>query len=159
MSLIVTKINKTIKMPNATVLVKRSIFGFNFLLVTPSTTVKKSLPPSKAGIDPGEWLDVSLLFADGATFTEFANKLAWGSFTIGLHVINFGSGGSEKLISLACVPDGSGGPTPISGVYRGFNISVGGSFLGLLWGLGDGLIGGAVFAWLYNRLLPRSSKG
>ena len=53
----------------------------------------------------------------------------------------------------------SGGPTPISSVYRGFNISAGGSFLGLLWGLGDGLIGGAVFAWLYNRLLPRSSKG
>ena len=45
----------------------------------------------------------------------------------------------------------SGDPTWLSRVYRGYSISVGGSFIGLAWGLLDGLIGGAVLAWLYNR--------
>jgi len=43
-------------------------------------------------------------------------------------------------------------PTFIGMIYRGYNISFTGSLVGLLWGLADGLIGGAIFAWLYNRL-------
>ena len=43
-------------------------------------------------------------------------------------------------------------PTLIARVYRGYEISPLGSVVGLLWALPDGLIGGAVFAWLYNRL-------
>ncbi|NIP44589.1 MAG: hypothetical protein GWO41_04890 [candidate division Zixibacteria bacterium] len=38
----------------------------------------------------------------------------------------------------------------IGHVYRGYNISPLGSILGLIWGFFDGLIGGAIFAWLYN---------
>ena len=45
----------------------------------------------------------------------------------------------------------SGDPTWLSRVYRGYSISVGGSFIGLAWGLLDGLICGAALAWLYNR--------
>lgn len=45
----------------------------------------------------------------------------------------------------------SGDPTWLGQIYRGYSISVGGSFIGLVWGLVDGLIGGAVLAWLYNR--------
>ncbi len=49
--------------------------------------------------------------------------------------------------------DGSSGdPTLIGQVYRGFNISVPGAFIGLVWGLVDGFVGGLIFAWLYNRL-------
>lgn len=44
--------------------------------------------------------------------------------------------------------------TLIGRVYHGYSISLGGAFLGLLWGLVDGAIGGAIFAWLYNRFLP-----
>jgi len=44
----------------------------------------------------------------------------------------------------------SGDVTFIGMVYRGYNISIGGSFIGLVWGICDGLIGGALFAWLYN---------
>ena len=40
----------------------------------------------------------------------------------------------------------------IGRVYRGYNISFIGSLFGLLWGFFDGLIGGAIFAWLYNFL-------
>ena len=45
----------------------------------------------------------------------------------------------------------SGDPTWLGRIYRGYNISPVGSVIGLGWGLLDGLIGGAVVAWLYNR--------
>ena len=73
-----------------------------------------------------------------------------------------------KALSLACgilwgltvflvtwwviVLDGvTGDPTWLGQVYPGYNISPVGSAIGLGWGLIDGLIGGAVLAWLYNR--------
>jgi hypothetical protein len=52
----------------------------------------------------------------------------------------------------------TGAKTIIGTVYRGYNISALGSLLGLIWGFADGLIGGAIFAWLYNLLVPGSSK-
>ena len=39
-------------------------------------------------------------------------------------------------------------------IYRGYCFTTLGSVIGLGWGLIDGLIGGAVFAWLYNKLAP-----
>jgi len=45
----------------------------------------------------------------------------------------------------------SGNTTWLGQIYLGYNISPVGSVIGLLWGLVDGLIGGAVLAWLYNR--------
>jgi len=45
--------------------------------------------------------------------------------------------------------------TIIGQLYRGYNISPLGSFIGLAWGLIDGLIGGAIFAWLYNLIAGR----
>lgn len=48
--------------------------------------------------------------------------------------------------------------TWIGRVYRGFDISPVGSLVGLIWGLLDGAIGGAIFAWAYNRLLPHFSR-
>jgi hypothetical protein len=44
-----------------------------------------------------------------------------------------------------------GSPTWLGAVYVGYNVSALGSFIGLAWGFVDGLIGGAVLAWLYNR--------
>lgn len=46
----------------------------------------------------------------------------------------------------------TGEATLIGRVYRGYAISPPGSLVGLVWGFFDGLIGGAIFAWLYNRL-------
>ena len=37
-------------------------------------------------------------------------------------------------------------------VYRGYSFTVMGSLIGLVWALADGLIGGAIFAWVYNYL-------
>ena len=48
--------------------------------------------------------------------------------------------------------------TVIGLVYRGYTMSPLGSLIGLLWGFVDGLIGGAIFAWLYNLLAARFSK-
>ena len=49
----------------------------------------------------------------------------------------------------------SGDTTLIGRVYIGYNISPIGSLIGLLWATIDGLILGAIFAWLYNRILSR----
>lgn len=49
----------------------------------------------------------------------------------------------------------TGEPTLIGRLYRGFNISPSGSFIGLVWAFVDGLIGGAIFAWLYNLISTR----
>jgi hypothetical protein len=51
----------------------------------------------------------------------------------------------------------TGEATLIGKLYRGYNISPLGSFTGLIWGFADGSVGGAVFAWLYNLLLSRTS--
>ncbi len=47
--------------------------------------------------------------------------------------------------------------TLLGKIYRGFNISAGGSFIGLIWGFFDALIGGAIFAWLYNLIAAKTS--
>jgi len=49
----------------------------------------------------------------------------------------------------------TGQPTLIGQVYRGYSISPLGSLIGLGWGLLDGMIGGTVFAWLYNFISGR----
>ena len=49
----------------------------------------------------------------------------------------------------------TGDPTFIGRLYRGYAISPAGSFIGLVWALVDGLVGGAIFAWLYNFLSSR----
>lgn len=52
----------------------------------------------------------------------------------------------------------SGTKTVLAVVYRGYCISPVGSLIGLAWGLVDGLIVGAIFAWLYNLIASRFSK-
>lgn len=55
--------------------------------------------------------------------------------------------------------DGSTGETLLIGkVYRGYNVSALGSLVGLAWGLVDGIIGGAIFAWLYNKITTCTTK-
>ena len=41
--------------------------------------------------------------------------------------------------------------TFIGKFYIGYSLTPAGSVIGLLWGVLDGAIGGAMFAWLYNR--------
>ncbi len=52
----------------------------------------------------------------------------------------------------------TGEVTLIGRIYRGYDISPLGSLIGLLWALGDGLICGAVIAWLYNLLSSQLTR-
>ncbi len=49
----------------------------------------------------------------------------------------------------------TGEPTLIGRLYRGYSISAAGSVIGLVWAFFDALVGGAVFAWLYNLIVSR----
>ena len=49
-------------------------------------------------------------------------------------------------------------PTSIGKLYRGYTISPRGSVIGLVWAFFDALVGGACFAWLYNRLVGAASR-
>lgn len=43
-------------------------------------------------------------------------------------------------------------------VYFGYTYSWLGGIIGLIWGFVDGLISGAIFAWLYNKLTGSRSN-
>ena len=52
----------------------------------------------------------------------------------------------------------TGDVTFIGRVYRGYSISPIGSIIALPWAFVDGLIGGAIFAWIYNALAGQDAK-
>ena len=54
-------------------------------------------------------------------------------------------GSSGKTISL------------LSAFYFGYQFSIGGAFVGLVWGFVNGAIGGLIFAFVYNFFLPKES--
>ena len=45
----------------------------------------------------------------------------------------------------------------LGSIYRGYTLTPVGSFIGFVWALVDGFVGGAVFAWLYNLMAGRKS--
>ena len=53
--------------------------------------------------------------------------------------------------------DGATGEATLIGrIYLGYSISPIGSLIGFVWAFIDGLICGAIFAWLYNLMLRRA---
>ncbi len=54
-----------------------------------------------------------------------------------------------------------GDATLIERVYIGYTFTPGGSLIGFCWGFGDGLVAGAIFAWLFNLIQssPRVKTG
>ena len=49
----------------------------------------------------------------------------------------------------------TGEVTVLGHIYRGYNISMVGSLIGLAWAFVDALVCGAIFAWLYNLLVGK----
>ena len=49
----------------------------------------------------------------------------------------------------------TGDPTFLGRLYIGYEISPLGSVMGLVWGLVNAFITGAIFAWLYNVIVTR----
>lgn len=57
------------------------------------------------------------------------------------------------LGSMSMIFDIGGGMVEsIASVYAGFNDSVPGILIGSIWAFIDGFVGGALFAWIYNKL-------
>ena len=79
-----------------------------------------------------------------------AMALTWG--------ILWGLGIFLATVWIILFDGATGEVTTLGRIYRGYNISVVGSLYGLLWGFVDGLICGAIFAWLYNLLVSRRAK-
>ncbi|HHN65843.1 MAG TPA: hypothetical protein ENK09_10830 [Nitrospirae bacterium] len=48
--------------------------------------------------------------------------------------------------------------TMAQSIYPGYSITPLGSFLGLVYGFIDGLVSGAIVAFIYNRLIERGNK-
>ena len=80
-------------------------------------------------------LDVKALAATAA--------LVWG---IGLFIMTWW---------IITIDGSSADPTFLGQIYRGYSITPVGIFVGLAWGVVDGAIGGAIFAWVYNFLVTR----
>lgn len=81
----------------------------------------------------------------------FSLALLWGvvcMFLVGLANIVW-PGYGQALLDLAAA------------FYPGYNATpdLGQVVIGTLWGLADGAIGGAVFAWLYNQFAATAPRG
>jgi hypothetical protein len=48
--------------------------------------------------------------------------------------------------------------TIIGKLYRGYSISPLGSFIGFIWAFVDGLVIGAIFAWIYNKIAAKNGQ-
>lgn len=67
-------------------------------------------------------------------------------------------GGALFFVTWWLIILGSGGVlTFFDRMYPGYHVTPLGSVIGLLWGFVDGLICGAIFAWLYNLFAPKEA--
>jgi hypothetical protein len=67
-------------------------------------------------------------------------------------------GGAVLLVTWWLIILGHGGTEFIlSRAYPGYAVTPLGSLIGLVWGFVDGLICGAIFAWLYNLFAPKEA--
>jgi hypothetical protein len=73
----------------------------------------------------------------------FTSALVWG---VGLFALTW------WVIAFDGV---TGEITLIGRLYRGYSLTPAGSVIGLMWALVDGLVIGAIFAWLYNLIATR----
>lgn len=60
---------------------------------------------------------------------------------------------------LIAVNGPSTAPTWLGHFYRGYNVTFVGSLIGGIWAFFDGLIGGAIFAWVYDFIDERVTIG
>jgi hypothetical protein len=56
---------------------------------------------------------------------------------------------------LILLGDVAAAPTLLERAYAGYDMSPMGSLIGLAWAAADGLVGAALFAWLYNAIAVR----
>ena len=111
--------------------------GFSFGSEVNGDSIEDLLGSSLAGLPGGGSLSVAALAIAGAIF--------WGAavFLTTWWLIFLDGSTGERLL--------------IGRLYPGYSVSPLGSLIGLLWGVADGAISGAILAWLYNVALLRLS--
>jgi hypothetical protein len=58
------------------------------------------------GVNPGEWLQLSYTLQNGATLADVLDAISSGTFSVGIHVQGFASGGSESgVLTTQPVPE------------------------------------------------------
>ena len=62
--------------------------------------VNANSPAPQNGVNPGDTLDVVFNLQGGVTPADVISALNSGALRVGLHVINFASGGSESLVNV-----------------------------------------------------------
>jgi hypothetical protein len=62
--------------------------------------VNANAPPPMNGVNPGDTLDVVFNLASGVSVSDVIAALDSGALRVGVHVINFASGGSESLVTV-----------------------------------------------------------
>ena len=69
-------------------------------------SVDSNSPVSHNGVNPGEYLGVTLSLGNGFLFTDVEDAIGSGSLSVGIHVQSFSNGGSESFVSrTASVPE------------------------------------------------------
>ncbi len=68
--------------------------------------VNANAPPPQNGVNPGDVLDVVFNLGSGVAPADVITALNSGALRVGLHVINFASGGSESFVTVP-VPEPS----------------------------------------------------
>ena len=67
--------------------------------VTAGFLAEASQPPSMNGVGSGEFVTIIFDLMGGGTYADVISELTTGELRIGIHVIGFGSGGSESFIN------------------------------------------------------------
>jgi hypothetical protein len=63
--------------------------------------------PAQNGAGPTEWVRINFTLQAGRTFADVIDDLTTGELRIGIHVIGFGSGGSESFVNTPVPEPGS----------------------------------------------------
>jgi hypothetical protein len=63
--------------------------------------------PALNGAGPSEWVKIDFELQAGRTFADVVDDLTTGELRIGIHVIGYGSGGSESFINTPVPEPGS----------------------------------------------------
>jgi hypothetical protein len=72
-----------------------------------------------------------------------AGALTWGLYVLFIGWVAAIGWGNHDLVNA------------MSGLYVGFKATFFGGIIGGLWGMVDGLVGGYLVAWLYNRVTTK----
>lgn len=68
----------------------------------------------------------------------FAAGIIWGVAVFLLTLVSIGSGYADKALK------------GVASIYPGYSVSIGGSFIGLVYGFVDGFVTAVIFGLIYN---------